>query len=50
MKRIAANKVEGYYGLTNGQPGINKIKQLILASTYIYLTKGVSVPRHGLNV
>jgi hypothetical protein len=49
VKRIAANKVEGYYRLANGQPGIDRVKHLIMASMYIYPTKGIRVPHHGLN-
>lgn len=42
VKRNAANKVEGYYQLLAGQPGIKQIQELQEGSTYIYPTKVVN--------
>jgi len=47
VKRSATSKVEGFYQLLEGQGCVQKIKALILGSTYIYPTKEVSVSLHS---
>ena len=44
MRKHAANKVEGFYGLLDGEISIPKVKNLINGSMYIYPTTKVSVP------
>ncbi|KAN0140651.1 hypothetical protein V8E53_001478 [Lactarius tabidus] len=39
VRKNAVNKVEGFYGLLDSEGCIEKVNDLILGSTYIYLTK-----------
>ena len=42
VKRVAANKVEGFYGLLDGEGCAQRVRELLHRSTYIYPTQVVS--------